>query len=411
MARPPNTPLDSKFDWYEFFAGGGMARLGLGTHWNCLFANEWSSKKAAAYRANFGPSPELKVEDVAALTTADLSGKADLAWASFPCQDLSLAGARAGLNGSRSGTFWPFWELVEALVLEGRKPKIIVLENVTGAITSHGGCDFQTIMRAVAGADYRIGAMVIDAVHFLPQSRPRLFIIAADESIDVPSELVRPSPDPVWHPDALVEAHSELDPVSKRSWIWWNLPIPTSPTPSLSSLIEPTPTTVPWHSSTETCRLLSLMSDTNRAKVRNVQKSGKLRVGTIYRRTRPVKVDSQIVGKTQRAEVRFDEVSGCLRTPGGGSSRQTVLFVEGKRLQSRLLSSREAARLMGIPDSYPLPVRYTDAYRLFGDGLAVPVVSWLERHLLRPLARAAAAESVSRPAEIDPTMGRVDSRS
>ena len=66
---------------------------------------------------------------------------------------------------------------------------------------------------------------------------------------------------------------------------------------------------------------------------------------------------------------------------------------------------------MGVPDSYPLPVRYKDAYHLFGDGLAVPVVSWLERHLLRPLARATAAESVSQPAEIYPTMERVGSRS
>ena len=78
--------------FYEFFAGGGMARAGLGPEWNCLFANDFDPKKAASYIANWG-SRSMKVGDVAGLTTADLPPDADMAWASFPCQDLSLAGA------------------------------------------------------------------------------------------------------------------------------------------------------------------------------------------------------------------------------------------------------------------------------------------------------------------------------
>jgi DNA (cytosine-5)-methyltransferase 1 len=395
MARARNKNSDPRFTWYEFFAGGGMARLGLGHAWSCIFANELSPKKAAAYMANFGPSPELKVDDVARLTTADLPRKAHLAWASFPCQDLSLAGNGAGLNGHRSGTFWPFWRLIENLIPEARKPTVVVLENVVGAITSHGGDDFRAILDSVACAGYRVGAMVLDAVHFVPQSRPRLFIVAADDTIELPSALVRPAPNAIWHSDALVSAHSAFDDDLAAKWIWWNLPVPTRPIPPVSALIEAEPSGVEWHSATETRRLLSLMSETNRAKVRAAQKTGELKVGTIYRRTRPVKLDGHVVGKTQRAEVRFDEISGCLRTPTGGSSRQTVLIVEGKKVRSRLLSPREAARLMGVPDSYPLPERYNDAYHLFGDGLAVPVVSWLEHHLLRPLVEAAHEEHVT----------------
>lgn len=389
-----------RYSWYEFFAGGGMARLGLGRQWRCAFANEWSAKKAAAYRAYFGASPELKVADVATLTTTDLPGRADLVWASFPCQDLSLAGSGAGLNGHRSGTFWPFWGLVEGLVQEGRKPRVVVLENVSGAITSHAGRDFGAILSAVVDAGYRVGAIVIDAVHFVPQSRPRLFIIGVDDAVDIPKRLTRTSADPVWHPQALEAAASTFT----GRWTWWNLPAPTSPIPTLSSLIENEPTGSGWHSQAETQRLLSLMSETNIAKVRQVQRKRALAVGTIYRRTRPIKEDGRIIGKTQRAEVRFDEISGCLRTPAGGSSRQTVLIVEGKKVRSRLLSAREAARLMGVPDDYPLPERYNEAYHLFGDGLVVPVVSWLERHLLRPLADAAAKNPVlqSRSEETDP---------
>jgi len=134
--------------FYEFFAGGGLARAGLGEGWECLFANDIDTKKGASYEANWGRE-RLKIEDVGKLTTADLPGRADLAWASFPCQDLSLAGDYAGLKGERSGTFWPFWRLMEALVEEGRAPAMVVLENVCGALTSHGGKDFAAIGAAL----------------------------------------------------------------------------------------------------------------------------------------------------------------------------------------------------------------------------------------------------------------------
>jgi DNA (cytosine-5)-methyltransferase 1 len=151
-----------RLGFYEFFSGGGMARLGLGRRWECLFANDSCQKKARAYRSNFNGAPELTVGDVGRLSTADLPGKPSLVWASFPCQDLSLAGNGAGLKGERSGTFWPFWRLMETLIREGRGSPLIVLENVVGAITSNGGRDFRAILQAVSGAGYRVGALVIN---------------------------------------------------------------------------------------------------------------------------------------------------------------------------------------------------------------------------------------------------------
>jgi DNA (cytosine-5)-methyltransferase 1 len=366
-----------------------MARIGLGSRWECVFANEWLPEKATAYRACFGPAPELRVCDVAALSAADLPGRASLVWASFPCQDLSLAGNGAGLAGSRSGTYWPFWGLMEQLVAARRKPSIIVIENVPGAITSHGGKDFAAIFSSLASAGYRVGPMVIDAAHFLPQSRPRLFVVAVDEAVRFPAGLASPAPDPRWRWRTLEAARSSFPAMLAAKWVWWNLPFPEGPPPPLSSLIEEQPCGVEWHSAAETRRLLSLMSEANASKVQAARRQGGMRVGTLYRRTRPIIVDGAVVGKGQRAEVRFDEISGCLRTPAGGSSRQTVLIVESGRVRSRLLSPREAARLMGVPDRYPLPGKYNQAYHLFGDGVAVPVVSWLEEHLLRALARAA----------------------
>jgi DNA (cytosine-5)-methyltransferase 1 len=371
-------------DFYEFFAGGGMARIGLGPDWRCLFANDIDEKKATAYRANFDDAPELRVCDVAALTTAALPGVAALAWASFPCQDLSLAGNQGGLGAERSGAFWPFWRLMQGLAAEGRSPRLIVLENVYGTLTAHNGRDFLAIADALAQAGYNFGAMVIDAVHFLPQSRPRLFIVGARDGMEIPPGASSEAPEPLWHPPAIRERVSELAPEVRRRWVWWRLPAPPPRQTAFADLIDDEPQGVQWHTPAETRRLLSLMSEVNRAKVSMAQAAGRRMVGGVYKRTR---------NGMQRAEVRFDDVAGCLRTPVGGSSRQTILMVEGERIRSRLLSPREAARLMGLPESYALPERYNDAYYIPGDGLAVPVVRHLAENILEPMAKAREREA------------------
>lgn len=375
-----------RHSWYEFFAGGGMARLGLGErNWECTFANDICEKKAAAYRDAFKQARELKISDISALSTKDLPGFPSLAWASFPCQDLSLAGNGAGLNGSRSGTFKPFWTLIEQLKAEGRSPRVVVLENVTGAITSHGGKDLQTIFRFMTGTGYRTGALVIDAVHFLPHSRPRLFIVGVREDVPIPSKLLSAFPIDPWHTAALRAAFDQFDSALKKRCVWWKLPKPLRRTIALSEIIQANPEGVKWNSQQETERLLNMMSDLNLRKIKEARATGVRRIGTIYKRIRPLESG----GKAQRAELRVDGIAGCLRTPVGGSSRQTIIIIGPKGTRSRLLAPREAARLMGVSDKYPVPKKYNDAYHLFGDGVAVPVANWLSRHLLLPLVSCA----------------------
>jgi DNA (cytosine-5)-methyltransferase 1 len=371
------------FTFYEFFCGGGMARAGLGPHWTCLFANDFDAKKAASYARNWGAG-DLALKDVAAVEARELPGQADLAWASFPCQDLSLAGMGAGLAGERSGAFWPFWRLVRQLRGEGRAPSLIVLENVCGALTSHGGADFRALCATLNEAQYNFGALVVDAVEFVPQSRPRLFLIAAAASLRIASDLIADGACVKWHPAALCEAQMGLSLEAKRAWLWWRLPEPPPRNAGLIDLIEDAPNSVSWRTPAETDRLLSLMSEVNLEKVSAARSAKRRLVGAIYRRTRR----DRDGGRVQRAEVRFDDIAGCLRTPAGGSSRQSLVIVEGERVLSRLLSAREAARLMGLPDSYELPERYNDAYHLVGDGVVVPVVRHLSEHIFEPILRA-----------------------
>ncbi len=377
--KPPDS--SAKFGFYDFFAGGGMAHIGLGHRWRCLMANDFSSKKARAYRANFPPANELIEADVRELTSADLLGRAELSWASFPCQDLSLAGKMRGLQGERSGSFWGFWRLMQALEHEGRPSQLIVLENVTGTITANKGADFQTLLDVLVQAGYYVGPMVVNARHFLPQSRPRLFIIAVKKYNTSFQGLIQNKPAALWHPDSLRRVYLKLPEDIRKAWIWWHLPKPPPYTLTLKDLIEENPDSVQWHTPQETQRLLDLMMPLHLSKVKKMQNYGKKMVGTIYRRVRK---DKNGV-KGQRAEIRIDGVSGCLRTGSGGSSRQFIMLVKGENIRTRLLSAREAARLMGVPDSYKLPSKFTEAYHLMGDGLVVPVVAWIEKQLLAPL--------------------------
>lgn len=360
-----------------------MARLGLGDHWECIFANDACTKKVTAYRNAFGASPELLQYDIRRLNPDQLPNGATLAWASFPCQDLSLAGKGRGLQGNRSSTFWAFLDLIIAKNQVSKVP-ILAIENVVGALTSNGGKDIEAIFKALAKGGYRFGALVIDAKIFLPQSRPRLFIVAVSDDMAIPQRLITENPCDAWHKPALIHAYGQLSQEWCNSAIWWRLPFPSEPAPTLVDLLEQNHNEVKWHTKFETDKLLEMMSASNIEKVKEAQFFGKYTVGTLYKRTRL----DESGNKCQRAEVRFDQISGCLRTPAGGSSRQIILIVEGPAIRSRLLTPREAARLMGVPDTYILPKNYNEAYHLMGDGVAVPVVSWLREHLLNPLAQA-----------------------
>ena len=355
-----------------------MARAGLGSKWQCLLANDFDRKKSVTYVSNWGPNSFI-LDDIRNLSPDDMPNKADLAWGSFPCQDLSLAGGGAGLRGNRSGTFWPFISHMKELKQLGRAPAIIALENVLGTLTSHKGQDFIAICKAMSGLGYRFGAVVIDAALFLPQSRPRLFVVAICRDINLPDVLGN-SPTQPWHNKGLKNAYDRLPIELAENWLWWKMPRPKKHPKNFIDIIEDMPESVRWHTNAETTALLSMMSEVHLAKVETAKASGVPMVGGIYKRTR---YEHGI--KVQRAEIRFDNVAGCLRTPAGGSSRQLIMRVHGNTISSRLISTRETARLMGLKDSYKLPPAYNEAYHLTGDGLAVPAVRYLAKHIFEPI--------------------------
>lgn len=358
----------------EFFAGGGMARVGLGPRWRCLFANDADPAKCASYRANFGDG-DLVEKDVAAVSVAEIpGGRADLAWASFPCQDISLAGARAGLRGQRSAAFFAFWSLIKDLAREDRAPKTIVIENVPGLLTSNAGADFAVIVQLLAETGYRTSALVIDARHFVPQSRARLFIFGMGAQAR-PVFRERPQPD-AFTPNALLAAVDDLAPSYAWSWRWLAARPETRRNADLCDIIDAA--APEWRADLgEKAR--AQMSERGRAALDAALDARETKIGAAFRRIRREGGE-----RVQRLEARFDGLAGCLRTPAGGSSRQMLLLVDRGAVKARLLNAREAARLMGLPDDYRLPASETAALKLCGDGVAAPVVAWIAANIIEP---------------------------
>lgn len=374
----------SRPTFLEFFAGGGMAHVGLAGRFDCAFANDLDPMKCATYRDNF-PGVRLEQGDVWNLAPASLPA-ADLAWASFPCQDLSLAGGRRGLNAPRSGAFWGFWNVITKLA--ARAPKTIVIENVAGLLSSHNGRDFTVLVTELADAGYRVGAMLIDAALFSPQSRPRLFIIAHKGRI--PAGLDAESPDPTFHPQSLRAAVEALPDTTHLAWVWWRLPHPKTRNADLAALLDRNPPEGAWRSDAAVAKLIAQMAPLHRQRVDAAMANPAWNAGAVFRRIRIEKGQ-----RVQRAEIRYDGLAGCLRTPAGGSSKQLLLVTENGRARLRAVSAREAARLMGLDDSYRLPASETNALKVVGDGVSVPVVRWLGDHLLAPLATGGAERAAA----------------
>ncbi|MGB3456422.1 MAG: DNA cytosine methyltransferase [Litorimonas sp.] len=374
------------FSYYEFFCGGGMARAGLGSQWDCVFANDIDLDKGAVYEKNWGGG-DLTIADVKTVLPSQLEKSADLLWASFPCQDLSLAGKGLGLNGERSSTISEIWRLVDSLRREGRAPSVIAFENVPGLITSRGGRDFEALTKSFCKAGYRVGSLLVDAAHFLPQSRKRVFIVGVRGDLAVPEGIVGHGPTTFGYSESLTRAIDSLPPKLMENWIWWNVETPVSHSRRLIDVLEETDD---WHLPERTAKLLSQMSERNFRKLETASKNGLRTVGTVFRRTR---VENGL--RRVRAEVRFDGLAGCLRTPNGGSSKQILIEVIGDNVRTRHLTGRECARLMGLSDSYQIPDNHNKALYLTGDGVAVPVVSYLRDMLFEPILELNELHSVT----------------
>lgn len=342
---------------HEFFAGSGLVSYGLQGMFDSVWANDISEQKAAVYEANFGLD-HFVLGDIKDIQGSDLPS-AHMSWASFPCQDLSLAGSLGGIHASRSGLVWEWLRVLDELKT---KPKILLLENVTGLLSTNHGDNYRALHNAIVQRGYDCGAIVLNASLFVPQSRPRVFIIAVKQGYEIPSDLVGDGP--CWlHNQSAIELGKTLS-----HWIWWQTDKPPKRKESLKDIID---LSAPFDKDD----VLKLIPDNHKAKLDGHD----IVYATGYRRTRNGK---------QQLEIRCDGTAGCLRTPEGGSSKQYLVVKDGNTIHARLLTVREAARLMGAPDTFILPGSYNDGYKAMGDAVAMPVAKFIGERFLTKLAEA-----------------------
>lgn len=358
----------------EFFAGVGLMRMGLEEQgWNAEFANDIDEQKFEMYSGHFREDwVPFMVRDIHKLSTAEVP-TVSLATASFPCNDLSLAGARAGIRAGSSSSFWGFIEILKGL--GDRRPPFVLLENVTGFLTSHGGRDFREALLTLNDLGYAVDTFVLDASSFVPQSRQRLFVIGALESLQGTLTRFRLTQnlESAIRPKALVKF------IESNEEIRWNirtLPDPPRSTKTIKDILERLPDDAEeWWSKERAEYLLNQMSAKHREEAERMILGARWSYGTVFRRMRN--------GRSM-AELRIDGIAGCLRTPRGGSGRQ-ILFKAGKgKYFARLLTPREAARLMGA-DKFKISVSLNRALFGFGDAVCVPVIEWIAKYYLNPL--------------------------
>ena len=324
----------------------GLERAG----WRVVFANDIDEDKRRMYADHFGDDAHFARKDVHLLKASEVPMVA-LATASFPCNDLSLAGARKGLAGIHSSAFWGFIDILKSM--DSRRPPMVLLENVAGFLTSNNGTDFKDALLALNTLGYAVDAFIIDAVRFVPQSRQRLFVVGTKSK-----NFSSISDAPRFY-------ESDSRPAALADFILWNpdinwsirkVPLLPSSTKELRDIIEElSPNSEMWWNRERCDYLLNQMSPKHRAAADLMIQGKTVRYATVFRRVRN--------GRSM-AELRTDGIAGCLRTPRGGSGRQ-ILVVAGKgHFAVRLLTPRECASLNGrrrLPDQSvlePSPFRF-----------------------------------------------------
>jgi DNA (cytosine-5)-methyltransferase 1 len=246
-------------------------------------------------------------------------------------------------------------------VLEGmgaRRPPLVLIENVPGFLTSGFGKDLHSALRGLNDLGYAVDLFTLDAVHFVPQSRNRLFLVGQPlgDSAAVRSGAV----------GRFIDRHPDV------RWSIRPLPEPPGLERKLAELLD---TEAEWWDEKRSAYLLSQMAGSHRKSADEAIAKRRWTYGTVFRRVRS--------GRTV-AELRTDGIAGCLRTPRGGSARQ-ILFKAGYgRYYCRLLTGRECARLMGA-DDYRIETTPNQALFGFGDAVCVPAIEWIIIHYLAPL--------------------------
>ena len=331
----------------DLFAGIGGIRLGFEAHGgHCVFTSEWNKFAQKTYMANFPPtSDHLFAGDITQVDAHDIPDH-EILLAGFPCQPFSIAGVSKknslgrphGFQCATQGTL--FFDV--ARIIEAKRPKAFLLENVKNLISHDKGNTFKVILQTLRDElGYEVHYKVIDGQHFVPQHRERILIAGFSEPTDFSWDDLRLMPKgtiklaSILHPEDGSEAPEEPWTTGELARVHDKYVL----TPNLWAYL--------------------------RAYAEKHQKAGNgFGFGLVNR---------DGVARTLSARYYKD-----------GSE---ILISRGEGQIPRRLTPRECARLMGFPDSFTIPVSDTQAYRQFGNSVVMPVMREVARIMMPRVER------------------------
>lgn len=339
----PETPT---FKFIDLFSGIGGFRLGAQqNNGKCVFSSEWDKFAQQTYEYNFG---EVPFGDITKIDT-QLIPEHDILFAGFPCQPFSYSGRNEGFKDKTRGTL--FFDILR--ILEQKKPKMFLLENVKGLKSHNKGKTLETIEESLKKLGYNIRWEILKSTDFgLPQMRERWYCVGSLENFD------------------------------------FKFPTKTKTDVTLKSIIDP-------NENSEKLRL----TDFELSRIQHHFKN----VSDEYER---VKHDSSKyepnTKKGRHGIYSFQKKDGSLRFHVGDHAKTQIQEAFYCTLESysptiianrvpklwdieRKLSVLEAQRLQGFPDKFDFPVSDNQAYKQLGNSVSVPVVELIIKEMIKHL--------------------------
>lgn len=327
-------PKKEKFKFIDLFAGIGGFRLALqNLGGKCVFTSEWDKYSKKTYEANFGEVPFGDITK--AKTKKYIPGEFDVLCAGFPCQSFSIAGKRGGFEDTRGTLFFDVAEIIKS-----KKPKAFFLENVKGLRSHDKGKTLATILNTLRDdLNYFVPEpQVINAKEFgVPQNRERIFIVGFRKDLDI-SKFEYPKP-------------------IKKNVV-------------LSDILEQEEVSVKYYLSETYIETL------RRHRARHESKGN----GFGYEIVPNTGIANAVVcggmGR-ERNLVLDDRLTNF--TP------ITNIVGEVNREGIRKMTPREWARLQGFPEAFEIVVSDAQAYKQFGNSVAVPAIQATAKKIIEAL--------------------------
>lgn len=306
--NPPfKNPANAKFKMIDLFAGIGGTRLGFQLHGNVksVFSSEWDKFAQKTYRANFGEVPQGDITEIDEKDVPDH----DILVGGFPCQAFSQAGLKKGFDDARGTLFFDI-----ARILNEKRPKAFLLENVKNLRSHDKGKTFEIIVNTLNELDYHVSTSILRARDFgVPQNRERIYIVGFDKR-------------------------------TLKNYEKFTFPTPLNVETKVGHILQKD------------------VSD-------KYTISDRLWKGH-QRRKEEHKTKGNGFGYSI-----FNEMSPYTNTISARYYKDgSEILIENKGSNPRKITPREAARLQGFPEEFIIPVSDTQAYKQFGNSVSVPVV-------------------------------------